>query len=291
MIDPKGGKGRITRFRRVLVVLDSAAGGEVLKAAAGLASAESCELTGLFVEDQDLLRLAALPFAREVQLSKAITRALEPELIERDLQAQASQAKAAIARQAELHRLAWSFHMVRGRTEEQILLAASAGDIIAMARRVGPLASYASVSRQARKIAARAPGPLLLAGDREPVTPGTVLLPYDASPAAEFMLGLASNLAEVRQEPLEIMLLGEQARGLENIEERIRSATGRSQTPPLRVWIPRDKATATHRLCDLDRGLLVLPADLSWFEAGQVERILEEIRVPVVLQTEREPQP
>lgn len=289
MPDPQPASREIARFRRVLVVLDNvAANDEVLRTAAAIASAEACELTGLFIEDQDLLRLAALPFAREVQLAGARTRRLEPELVRQALRAQASQARAAVAKYAATHRLTWSFQEAQGRTNEQILLAASAGDIIAMTRHVGPLASFTGISGQARMIAARAPGPLLLAGEPQPVRRGTTLLPYDASPAAELVLGLAGNLARARQEPLEIMLLGETARGIENFEERIRSATGQSQVPPLRIWIPRDRATAVHRLCELDRGLLILPADIPYFESTHIGQIIEKARVPIVLQTEKE---
>ncbi|NIA71451.1 hypothetical protein HBA54_22925 [Pelagibius litoralis] len=289
MATPDLGDQQIGRFRRVLVVLDStAANDEVLGTAATIASAEACELTGLFIEDQDLLRLAALPFAHEVQLARAITRRLEPELVRQDLRALASQARVAIAKHAALHRLTWSFQEVHGRTDEQILLAANAGDIIAMTRRVGPLASFTHVSGQARTIAARAPGPLLLTGELQAARRGTTVLPYDASLTADRMLGLASNLASARGEPLEIILLGETARGIKDFEERIRSATGRVQVPPLRLLVPRDRAIAVRRLCELDRGLLMLPADISYFESAQIGQIIEKARVPIVLQTEKE---
>ncbi len=276
-------------FQRVLVVLDSAVSSEAtLQTAASVAAATACELTGLFIEDQDLLHLAALPFARETQLSKAITRTLEPERLQRDLQAQATLARTAIAKHAAQHHLSWSFKVVHGRTEEQILVAAGTGDIIAIARRVGPLIQFGQAGQQARSIAARAPGPLIIAGAAETMRPGIVLLPYDASAAAARMLGIASDFAQTRGEPLEIMLLGEAAQVIEDIHEHIRAVHGKTPHPSLRVWIPRDQVTAIHRLCELHQGLLVLPADAPWFRPGQIEQIIEKSQAPILLQTDRD---
>lgn len=291
--DSSAAKDRDVRpgFRRVLVALDSStASGATLEIAATLAAASACELSGLFVEDQDLLRLAGLPFAREVQLARAMSRALEPERLLQDLRAQAALARAAMAKQAALHRVSWSFQVAQGRSEEAVLLAAAAGDIIAMARGFGPLAQVGRFGQRVRLIAARAPGPLLLAG--EPAAgitggrPAAVLLPYDASTAAERMLDIAADLARARREPLEVMLLGDAAERGSEVEARLIAAAGERRLPALRLWTPRDRATAQRRLLEADRGLLVLPADAPWFTPGQVEQLLERGRLPIVLQTE-----
>ncbi|MEO3428590.1 hypothetical protein AAFN88_07010 [Pelagibius sp. CAU 1746] len=292
---PGGGEAR--HIRRVLVALDSSTACAVtLEVAASLAAATASELSGLFVEDQDLLHLAGLPFAREVQLGKvrpgeSLSRDLDPAVLLRDLRAQAAVAREAMAKQAALHRLAWSFQVAKGRSEEALLLAAAAGDVIAVARGFGPMARFGRISREVRLIAARAPGPLLLAGAGGTLQAGPVLLPYDASPAAEHMLAIAADLAVTRRAPLEIMLLGETAPSVEDMAGSIRAAGGREPLPPLQIWIPRDRRAALHRLCALDRGLLVLPADEPWFENGQVEQIIERAKVPIVLQTEKAPSP
>src|SRR3546814_4122450 len=97
----------------------------MLELAAALAAANACELRGLYVEDQDLLHLAELPFAREVQISQAISRTLKREQLLQDLRAQAGVARAAMMHQAARHRIAWSFQVAQGRTNEAVLLAAA----------------------------------------------------------------------------------------------------------------------------------------------------------------------
>src|SRR3546814_7277671 len=52
-----------------------------------------------------------------------------------------------------------------------------------MARRFGPLGQASGFGRRVRLIAARAPGPLLLAGEPTAGLPGPILLPYDGRSA------------------------------------------------------------------------------------------------------------
>ncbi len=279
---PKG-----TGFRRVLVALDSsAASGTTLEIAAGLAAASACELSGLFVEDQDLLRLAELPFAQEIQLTRAISRTLAPEQLLRDLHAQAESFRAAMARQAQHHRLAWSFQITRGRSDEAILLAAMAGDIIAMARGFGPLSQVGRYSRRVRLIAARAPGPLLLAAESPSRRPGPILLPYDGSPAANQMLEMGVQLARAQRNVLEVMLLGEAAEHGDDVAARLQGTAATGRLPGLRIWTPRDRSIALRRLREADRGLLLLPADAPWFLPGQAEEIIDRARLPIIVQAE-----
>src|SRR3546814_18522796 len=108
-----------------------------------------------------------MPFAREVQITQAISRTRKREQLLQDLRAQAGVARAAMMHQAARHRIAWSFQVAPGRTNEAVLLAAAAGDIIAMARRFGPLGQASGFGRRVRLIADREQGPLPLAGRQE----------------------------------------------------------------------------------------------------------------------------
>lgn len=271
-------------FRRVLIALDSAAsGGAALETAAVVAAAHACELSGLFIEDENLLRLAGLPFAREIQLARPASRALVPGQLLQDLRAQASLARAAMARQAAQHRIAWSFEVTQGRSEDAVLLAAARGDIIALSRGFGAL-GRGRISQRLRLIAARAPGPILLMSESLRRQRGPVLLPYDASPAAESMLAIASGLARALGEPLEILLLGPAVGQEAAVEARLRASAGKKPLPLLHFATARGSAHALRRLCEADRGLLVLPTDADIFAPGDVERVMERARLPIVLQ-------
>lgn len=62
------------------IVIELAPGplqGDSLAAATALAERVGAELVGIFIEDMDLLRFAALPFAREICFATAQRRRLE----------------------------------------------------------------------------------------------------------------------------------------------------------------------------------------------------------------------
>ena len=78
-------------FRRILVALDASRESDAaLAAAAELAQQLDAELMGLFIEDIDLLNLAALPFSREVAVLSLSGRGLDPERVARELRSKAA---------------------------------------------------------------------------------------------------------------------------------------------------------------------------------------------------------
>jgi hypothetical protein len=84
------------RIRRVIACFSP---GSVARpeAVARLAQELEAEFLGLFIEDVDLLRFAALPFAREVGFPSAELRALDLAGLERQLRAQARLLEDALA--------------------------------------------------------------------------------------------------------------------------------------------------------------------------------------------------
>lgn len=122
---------------RRIVVMQQASSREqaLLRAVAEAAARLDSELTGLFVEDIDLLNLAALPFSCEVCFPSATRRELDLLSMERSLRRMAEEARHAletIARQAALRS---SFRVARGSLLAELLAAASETDIVV----AGPL--------------------------------------------------------------------------------------------------------------------------------------------------------
>ena len=100
---------------RIIVGLDtSLAAREALQLAVRLAASVDARLKGVFVEDENLLSLADLPFAREISFSGEV-RNIDPEHMLRAMKAQAESARRALARIAAEARVEWSFDIRRGR--------------------------------------------------------------------------------------------------------------------------------------------------------------------------------
>jgi nucleotide-binding universal stress UspA family protein len=118
--------------RRVIVGFDAAAPLDrtALEAAAGITARIEGELTGLFVENIDLLHMAALPFTREVGFPSAASRELDVERMERALRAVAGEAHRMLGTIAAGARLNWSFRVTRGVFATELASAAEEADLV-----------------------------------------------------------------------------------------------------------------------------------------------------------------
>ena len=168
------------RPNRILVSLDSSSRGRAaLQAAVRLAVTMSAELDGLFVEDEDLVRLASLPFATEVDLATASTRDLETIGMERALRAAADEAQQAFASALADAELQWTFRVVRGSVTKASLEAA--GDV--------GLLVIGQQGRLANIMPTKSFGQRVRDDDR-------VVVVFDGSRAAYGTLEIASTLLE-----------------------------------------------------------------------------------------------
>lgn len=178
-------------IKRVLVALDASAHSlSALDAATGLAARLHAELLGLFVEDIDLLRLAALPFAREVGFLSGAERPLASGDIERLLRTQAADIRHALALAAERLQVPWSFQVARGRFLQEVLAVAEQVDLLVFGK-----------TDDHRHLEWTRPG----AGAR--TAPGQpVLVLFDGSPAALRALAAATHLAQLAHGELAILI-------------------------------------------------------------------------------------
>lgn len=117
-------------MRRIVVGLDTSfMAREALALAARVAASVDAGLRGVFVEDENLLALSALPFAREVSFSGEV-RALDEGAMLRAMQAQAETARRILERVAADAHVQWSFDIARGRPLASLAAAATADDTL-----------------------------------------------------------------------------------------------------------------------------------------------------------------
>ena len=198
-------------IRRILVALDASSGSlAALEGAATLAVRLNAELLGLFVEDEDLLALAALPFAEEVEVHSAITRPLTSEGMEQRMRAQARRAAEALSLVAGGHRLRWAFRVVRGAVTREVLAAMEDADLVALggigrrATRSGRLGDTAleAILRGERPVLLLAPGGAI----REPIA-----VVYSDHAAAGQAIDIAARLAKRDGGSLRVILVADDA--------------------------------------------------------------------------------
>jgi hypothetical protein len=110
------------------VVLTVRASGDVLRLlrdAGALARATRAELSGLFVEEADLLRTAALPFTREVGGTSGAVRSIELPATRLLLERRTAEVRRLLERTATELDVPWSFGVTRGSVVEVAISAAS----------------------------------------------------------------------------------------------------------------------------------------------------------------------
>ncbi|HTN53059.1 MAG TPA: universal stress protein [Anaeromyxobacter sp.] len=229
--------------RRILVGMDaSAASRGALATAAALAGRLGSELTGLFVEDEDLLRLATLPFGAVVRPGGEEER-LDPDAAERALRALAAHAREELERAAASHRVACSFRVARGRVAREVLAAAEGVDLVVLGAAGHGRPSRGAVGDTARAAAVRARTSVLLLARGSSLGGGVVAVD-DGSAAGARALGVARSLAPAARPPIVI-------------------CAGDGADPALLDPIAR-----------LDPALVVLPSPAAAAPGGIVERLL-----------------
>lgn len=270
-------------IRRILVALDaSGASLSALDAAARLAEQMEAELLGLFVEDVNLLRLAGLPFAREVGLTLAHARPLASADMERALRAQAVRAQQALEQAATRLSVRCSFRVVRGQVTEELLAAAEEVDLVAIGLS-GQTLSRARPGTTAGAMAAGTTRPMLFLPRDATIRPPVMVI-YNGSAAGERALALAVRLAQAEQWPLTVWIAGKDEKQRKKLQGEAERALEDSElTATLRAWRDHD-LTELLREVYRDRGAtLVLPTGIASIEREQLTQVLEQAGGAVLL--------
>jgi nucleotide-binding universal stress UspA family protein len=270
-------------LHRILVALDASTHSlAAMATAVELAAAMEAQLEGLFVEDVNLLRLAGLPFVREVRHTASL-EALDSPRMERALKAQATQAREALAAAAGRAQVHWSFRVVRGHVTQELLQAASQVDLVTLGKQGRSRSPRARLGSTALRVALQAPGALLLV---EHGVPGgqPVLVLYDGSEGAQPALDAAARLAKMSGTHLIVFLLA----GAPDAVEQLEKEAG------LRIELQRVSARF-HALHEADAqsllrvfqsegsGLVVLGARSTVLSEETIQKLLDFLRNPVLL--------
>ena len=92
-----------------------------LDLAVAMAASAQTRLHGLFIENEDLLRAASLPFTREISLTTARVHQTDFDKMQQALQTMARQFRDSLEQAALASQVPWSFDSVRASTKESRL--------------------------------------------------------------------------------------------------------------------------------------------------------------------------
>jgi nucleotide-binding universal stress UspA family protein len=278
------GEDRELDVCRIVVALDASLRSlAALEAAADIAAAWHAELLGLFVEDVELLRLAATPSAIRFLYPSGSEEPLSLLFIESELRALAEQARRELAAAAERAHVRWSFRIVRGNVSAEVLLAATEADLLTLGGGGWSIARRLGLGSTARAAISGARSSLLLVQSRVVPAPA-VLAVYDRSPGAEDACRFAARLAAASSCRLTVFLSspsGPLAREMEHEVVRL------IQPHRLRIrllWLASGDKNDFLRAVRTERGgVLVIGNRSPLLNEEIVERLLRETDHPLLL--------
>jgi nucleotide-binding universal stress UspA family protein len=189
--------------RVVLIALDASPQSlTALETAAKVAARLNAELRGMYVEDINLMRTAALPFACAIT-STGQSQPLTPEAMEGLLRRHADIARSAVESAGVRSNIAWSFSVVRGTVHQEIMRAASLAEFVAVGRSGWSQFQSGRIGSVVRSLIDSGATSLLMVakgGIREPLA-----LIYDGSPCGERAIALAAALNGKGQHPVTVV--------------------------------------------------------------------------------------
>jgi nucleotide-binding universal stress UspA family protein len=268
-------------IRRILVALDASPDSlAALDAAARLAAKMNAELQGLFVEDQELLRLAEIPLARELAYFSAAGVPLSRETMERKLRAQSAQIRAALAGAAERAHVAYSFRSVRGQVEIEVSTAAGDVDLLVLGGIGWSVGRRARIGSTALGIASGSI-PVLLSPKRGIPEHGHLLVYFDASHSAQRALQAAEEMAATGMDG--ITILAPSGTALPETGTEPASANGEPVELRARLFNASSEKSLLDALRAEHNSILVIGGRELLAKLPPLETILCELQMPLLL--------
>lgn len=256
---------------RIVVPLDATSEYRMaIDTATRLAARAKAPLHGVFVEDEDLLNLASLPFARQVTPS-AGAEPFTTESIELHLRAQAERARRELFAAAQQHQVKCTFETVRGASELAVS-GASKRDLVVAGGLTRAIAGHFRVESRWWSSIEAAAGPFLLARHAWSAAGGVVMLLRDRGPAAVRLFDVATQMAETRGGGILTVICPPAVASSDGFEKWITDqVTGHSVRLQIEV-APAEPAALHRRIVELDCQLLVIEAG---FAEGRPDRLRE----------------
>lgn len=271
-------------IRRILVALDASPHSlAALETAARLAGLFGAELLGIYVEDIDLLRAGALPFARETALRSGACRRVDTEHIERELRSQATLARRALTESAGRAQVRWSFRISRGTVVSELIMAASQMDLVILGKSGWSPVERRRLGSTARALLSTAPGAALVLEHGTNLHPPLAVV-CDGSALGRKALNLAATLSEREGSHLILLALAEDPREAARIRDQcslwLRGRGVLARYYIFNEWIASHVAeTLVHEKA----GGIVVPATEAVFREDQLVTLLGTTDTPVLI--------
>ncbi len=261
--------------RRIVAAVDAGPRSlPILEFAGELAAVSAAELNAVFVEDINLLRLAGLPFAREVLVSSAAEIHLSERRMVRVLRAQSYQVRQAVVHISSQRRLHGGLQIIRGAVIDSLLDVSAQCDLLVLGKdrdgkrrgRDGGIAA---------QIAARAACSVVVLDPAR--RQHAVICFFDGGAQAQRRLTAAASVARVPGRELWVLVV---AQGLQDYHQRREAA--RRILAAERATVYFEQAASAdlswmRRIIMEQRGGIALLDALEWRDAANAHKLMTRL--------------
>ncbi len=267
---------------RILVGVDLSAGSiAAAELTTEIASALDAEVCGLFVEEDDLLVLAAHPLVRELDTWSAATREIDTARLERRMRAQGYRARDRLVRLAARRGVPCSFQTMRGPATAAIREASHTADIVTLGRVGWSPGEKQRLGGTVRELLAKGERAILIPGARPPLG-APVVVCCEWSEGQERTVAIAAELSTRMKAPLSIKVLS---------NDPLTDATRARIATVVATFAPALEAPtiATTSVADLDRSLRARAARLvilgrgSELDGPALAKLATEVESPMLV--------
>jgi nucleotide-binding universal stress UspA family protein len=268
-------------IRRILVAVDASPHSlSALRAAVELAKRFEAELTGVFVEDINLLRLAELPFARQVRVYSP-AQPLDTQHLEQELRALAQRARQALTQSARRANLRTSFLVRRGVVSSELLKAALEADLVILGK--AGWSRRRRMGSTTRVLVAQSPSSTLILqhGSRLGMVMGVI---YDGSDIAQKALLTASRLLQGTNGFLTVVIMADEIEMARFRQSQVTKwLRERGMMASYRWLVGGEGQMLVSLLKSVNFGSLILPVGMEAVPTTIVNELLDEVQIPVLL--------
>lgn len=178
-------------IKRILIAIDASPSSlAALETAADLAEKLRVELHGLYIKDDNLLRLAQLPFAREFRFSQAESQKIDAKQMAEQVHLQATLAYRHFDELATERKLEHSFHIGQGSIANELENAVQKTDLLVLGRISRSLLQTSRLGSTAKTAVSVAPQSLLITQTNADFSQ-PILLIHDGSKSSDTALAVA----------------------------------------------------------------------------------------------------
>ncbi|ARM31508.1 universal stress protein [Prosthecochloris sp. HL-130-GSB] len=274
---------RSLSIRRIVVALDCSPHSRAsLDAAAAIAKVMNAELSGIYVEDINLLRIADLPCDWQTESSSAKERQLDPLQVERSLRMQAKEASRMLGKAAMELNLTHTFRTLRGLVSAEVLNAALDSDLLVLGRAGKTPVCRRTLGTTAKKAITEGQMNVLLMRKGFSLA-GPLLVLFDGSEGSETALRTAQALSAERS-VIHVLLLANSPSSAAVLRKKAEAVT---EVPDKRLEFHEIPWSGMQLLLQcigmIDTGLLVIADLSSTLPAESIRELIEKLNYPVLL--------